>query len=95
MIKADLAWVVARTSDLTDQQAKLVVQTVLDSIVEALTSGEEVELRGFGSFRLRDRGQRMWRTPKTSKELQSPANRVVHFKLSKELKKLINSEDPE
>ena len=81
----------ANNSDLTKQQAEVVVQTILDSIVEALQSGERVELRGFGSFRLRERKARLGRNPKTGESVQVPAKRVAHFRVGKELKELINS----
>ena len=91
MTKAELAHEVANHSDLTKQQAKFVVQTVLNSIVEALQSGERVELRGFGSFRLNERKARVGRNPNTGESVQVPARKVAHFRPGKELRKLINS----
>ncbi len=81
----------AGSSGLTKQQAEIAVQTILDSVVEALQSGDKVELRGFGSFRLRERKPRQGRNPKTNEEVQIPAKRVVYFRLGRELRKLINS----
>ena len=72
MTKADLVADVAKTSGLTRPDAEVVVQTVLDSIVEALNSGEKVELRGFGSFRHRQRSPRRGRNPKTGEVVQVP-----------------------
>ncbi len=91
MTRADLVADVAKTSGLTRPDAEVVVQTVLDSIVEALNSGEKVELRGFGSFRHRQRSPRRGRNPKTGEVVQVPAKRVAYFKLSKGLKDLLNS----
>ena len=91
MTKADLVADVAKTSGLTRPDAEVVVQTVLDSIVEALNSGEKVELRGFGSFRHRQRSPRRGRNPKTGEIVQVPAKRVAYFKLGKGLKELLNS----
>ena len=91
MTKADLGAEVASKSGLTKQEAELVVQTVLDSIVEALNFGEKVELRGFGSFRHRKRNPRQGRNPKTGKRVQVPAKRVAYFKPGEGLKQLINS----
>ena len=82
---------VAKTSGLTRPDAEVVVQTVLDSIVEALNSGEKVELRGFGSFRHRHRSPRRGRNPKTGEAVQVPAKRVVYFTQAKGLKELLNS----
>ncbi len=66
------------------------LQTVLDSIVEGLNSGEMVELRGFGSFLLRQSRPRQGRNPKTGEKVQVPAKRIPYFKLGKGLKELIN-----
>ncbi len=91
MTKADLVADVAKTNGLTRIDAEVLVQTVLDSIVEALNSGEKVELRGFGSFRHRKRNPRQGRNPKTGKRVQVPAKRVAYFKPGEGLKQLINS----
>ena len=91
MTKAELAHEVADNSDLNKQQAELAVQAVLDSIVKALRSGDRIEVRGFGSFGLRERNARVGRNPKTGESVQAPAKKVAYFKLGKELKELINS----
>ncbi len=91
MTKAELADEVAKNSDLSKKDAEVIVQTVLDSIIESLKSGEKVELRGFGSFRLRDRAPRLGRNPKTGEKVHVPAKKVPYFKPGKDLKELINS----
>lgn len=91
MTKADLIDEVARNSDLSKKDAEVIVQTVLDSIVESLKTGKKVELRGFGSFRLRERASREGRNPKTGEKVFVPAKKVPYFKPGKELKELINS----
>ncbi len=91
MTKAELVDEVSRNSDLNKKDAEVIVQTVLDSIVDSLKSGEKVELRGFGSFRLRKRASRQGRNPKTGEKVFVPAKRVPYFKPGKELKTLINS----
>ncbi len=91
MTKAELAHEVADNYDLNKKQAEVAVQAVLDSIVEALQSGDKVEVRGLGSFRLRKRRPRIARNPKTGESVQVTAKRVAYFKLGKELKELINS----
>jgi integration host factor subunit beta len=91
MTKAELVEEVSRNSDLSKKDSEVIVQTVLDSIVEALKGGEKVELRGFGSFRLRERAARLGRNPKTGEKVQVPAKKVPYFKPGKELKELINS----
>ncbi len=91
MTKADLVDEVSRSSELSKKDAEVIVQTVLDSIIESLKSGEKVELRGFGSFRLRDRASRQGRNPKTGEKVFVPAKKVPYFKPGKDLKELINS----
>ena len=91
MTKADLIDEVAKSSELSKKDAEVIVQTVLDGIVDSLKTGEKVELRGFGSFRLRERASREGRNPKTGEKVFVPAKRVPYFKPGKELKDLINS----
>lgn len=91
MTKAELVDGVSRNSGLSKKDAEVIVQTVLDSIIDSLQSGEKVELRGFGSFRLRERAPRQGRNPKTGEKVQVPAKRVPYFKPGKELRELINS----
>jgi integration host factor subunit beta len=90
MTKAELVEEVANSSDLTKKDAEVIVQTVLDSIVESLKSGQKIELRGFGSFRVRNRSSRQGRNPKTGSTVKVPAKKVPYFKPGKELKELIN-----
>ena len=72
MTKADLVEIVAGTADVPRKQADEVVQVVLDSIVDALHKNEKVELRGFGSFRIRQRDERTGRNPKTGDKVHVP-----------------------
>lgn len=91
MTKADLVEEVARRSDLSRKEAEEVVTTVLGCLVESISSGEKIEVRGFGSFRLRGRGPRKGRNPKTGELVDVPAKRVAYFRPGKFLKELINS----
>ena len=91
MTKAELVDGVSRNSGLSKKDAEVIVQTVLDSIIDSLQNGEKVELRGFGSFRLRERAPRQGRNPKTGEKVQVPAKKVPYFKPGKELRELINS----
>src|SRR5438552_14349367 len=86
MTKAELVEEVARASELNKRDAEVIVETVFDSIISALHRGEKVELRGFGSFRTRERGPRRGRNPKTGAPVDVPAKRVPYFKPGKELK---------
>ena len=90
MTKADLVDEVIRVSSLSKKQAEIIVNTVFDSIVEALTHDDKIELRGFGSFRVRRRRSRQGRNPKTGDRVAVPAKRIPYFKPGKELKDLIN-----
>ena len=90
MTKAVLVEQVARVADLTKKHSEVIVETVVRSIIDALHRGEKIELRGFGSFRLRRREPRKGRNPKTGDRVEVPSKRVPYFKPGKELKELIN-----
>ena len=92
MTKAELVEDVARAAELTKKDAERLVEIVFESIIETLNHGEKIELRGFGSFRVRERGARRGRNPKTGDPVDIPAKRVPYFKPGKELKELINDE---
>ena len=79
-----------RTPGLTKKRAEIIVDTVFGNVVEALQHGEKVELRGFGSFRLRRREPRRGRNPRTGDRVDVPPRRVPYFKPGKDLKELIN-----
>jgi integration host factor subunit beta len=93
MTKAELVERVARDTLLTKKHAELVVNTVFDSIVESLKDGDKIELRGFGSFRIRHRGPRIGRNPKTGDRVQVPPKRIPYFKPGKDLRELLNDRD--
>jgi integration host factor subunit beta len=92
MTKAALVEEVSRVADLTKKQSEVVVYTVFHSIIGALRRGEKIELRGFGSFRIRLREPRKGRNPKTGDGVDVPTKKVPYFKPGKELKELINLE---
>ena len=92
MTKAELVEEVSRVSDLTKKHSEVIVDTVFQSIIDALHRGEKIELRGFGSFRLRKREPRKGRNPKTGDKVDVPPKKVPYFKPGKELKELINQE---
>ena len=81
---------VASSTQLTKKHAEIIVNTVFESIVDSLKSGEKIELRGFGSFRIRQRGSRVGRNPKTAAQVPVPAKRIPYFKPGKELRELLN-----
>ena len=93
MTKAELVEEVARASELNKRDAEVIVETVFGSIIGALHKGDKVELRGFGSFRTRERGPRRGRNPKTGEPVDVPAKRVPYFKPGKELKEFFTDGD--
>tara|TARA_B100000029_G_C17594232_1_gene963548 strand:- start:727 stop:1128 length:402 start_codon:yes stop_codon:yes gene_type:complete len=95
MTKAALVEEVARVAELTKKHSEIIVDAVFESIVSALQRGEKIELRGFGSFRLRRREPRKGRNPKTGDRVDVPSKRVPYFKPGKELKELINNKNVE
>ena len=86
MIKANLVDVVATRADIPRKQANDVVQVIFDAIIAALHKDEKVELRGFGSFRVRRRRARIGRNPKTGEQVQVPPKRIPYFKPGKHLR---------
>ena len=90
MTKADLVEEVIRVAGLSKKDAETVVNTVFDQVVEALRRDDKIELRGFGSFRVRRRRSRQGRNPKTGDKVDVPSKRIPYFKPGKELRDLIN-----
>ncbi|HHF43476.1 MAG: integration host factor subunit beta [Candidatus Aminicenantes bacterium] len=90
MIKADLVNRIAKEMNISKQEAELGVSIFFETLKEALLRGEEIELRGFGSFRFRTRGPRSGRNPRTGEPVQIPAKKILYFKPSKILKNMIN-----
>jgi integration host factor subunit beta len=91
MTKADLIERVSDRIKLTKKQTELIVNTLFTSITDALTQGDKVELRGFGSFRVRQRHSRDGRNPKTGQGVHIPPKRVPFFKAGKELREMVDN----
>jgi len=90
MTKAELVEEVGREAALTRKHSEVIVDAVFSTIVDALQRGDKIELRGFGSFRVRRRGSRTGRNPKTGQGVVVPAKKVPYFKPGKELRELLN-----
>jgi integration host factor subunit beta len=88
--KADLIEEVIRVTELPRKESEAVVETVFESIIDALQKHDKIEIRGFGSFRTRERRGRTGRNPKTGAKVEVPAKRIPFFKPSKELKDYVN-----
>ena len=93
LTKADLIEEVLRVTELPRKESETIVETIFESIIEALQKGEKIEIRGFGSFRTRERRGRVGRNPKTGAKVEVPAKKIPFFKPSKELKDFVNTAD--
>jgi integration host factor subunit beta len=90
MTKADLVDKVTALGDLTRRDGEVIVDTLFDAVIGALKTGDKIEIRGFGSFRTRQRQSRVGRNPKTGTRVEVPAKKIPYFKPSKELKDVVN-----
>jgi len=91
MTKAELIEDVSRVVEMSRKDSEIIVETIFDSIVKSLKAGDKIEIRGFGSFRTRQRKPRIGRNPKTGTRVDVPAKKIPYFKPSKELKDLVNT----
>ena len=92
--KADLVEEVVRVTELPRKESEAVVETIFESIIGALQGGDRIEIRGFGSFRTRQRRGRTGRNPKTGAKVEVPPKKIPFFKPSKELKDHVNTVAP-
>jgi integration host factor subunit beta len=90
MIRADLTEQVSQAVEMPRKEADVVICAIFDSIVRALLSGDKIEIRGFGSFHVRQRRARSGRNPKTGARVEVPPKNIAFFKPSKELRELVN-----
>jgi integration host factor subunit alpha len=88
--RADLSESVFQEVGLSRNESSDLVETILAEVVEALARGESVKISSFGSFTVRDKGQRIGRNPKTGQEVPILPRRVLVFRASNVLKSLIN-----
>jgi integration host factor subunit beta len=91
MTKAELIDDVSRAVEMSRKDSEIIVETIFESIVKSLRSGDKIEIRGFGSFRTRQRDARVGRNPKTGARVEVPAKKIPYFKPSKDLKDLVNN----
>jgi integration host factor subunit beta len=76
---------------LTRHQAESVVNGIFDSMIRALQDGEKIEIRGLGSFTIRERKARVARNPKTGDAVEIPAKKIPFFKTGKELRNRVDN----
>ncbi|MES9967273.1 MAG: integration host factor subunit beta [Sedimenticola sp.] len=94
MTKSELIEVIAREQNhLAYRDVELAVKCMLEHMSQALSSGERIEIRGFGSFSLHYRPPRQGRNPKTGESVALAGKYVPHFKPGKELRERVNSND--
>src|SRR5438477_11065292 len=91
MTKAELIEDVSKATDMSRKDSEVIVETIFESIVKSLRTGDKIEIRGFGSFRTRQRDARVGRNPKTGARVEVPAKKIPYFKPSKDLKDLVNN----
>jgi integration host factor subunit beta len=90
MVKADLAGMVSGLEGLASGEAEAIVDAIFETMIAAIQSGDKIEIRGFGSFRIRQRNPRIGRNPRTGQRVEVQAKRISYFKPSKDLLDLIN-----
>lgn len=79
-----------RVEGLTLSQTEIIIETVFESIKDALVKGEKIEIRGFGNFRLKQRLPRKARNPKTGESVDVSEKKAIRFKAGKALREILN-----
>ncbi len=90
MTKADIVELIAEKTGFTIKDIKVVVEGFIDEVKEALTENKHIEIRGFGTFKVKKHKQRKARNPRTNQEVMVPERRKAFFKVSKEMNKSLN-----
>ena len=90
MNKAELITKVSEKANVTQKVGKVIVDTLFDGMKESLEKGERIEIRGFGSFVVRNYGGYKGRNPKTGEIVDVPPKKLPFFKVGKELKEMVN-----
>jgi integration host factor subunit beta len=91
MNKAELINKVSEQTNVTQKVAKVIVDTLFDGMKESLQNGERIEIRGFGSFMVRNYGGYKGRNPKTGEIVEVLPKKLPFFKVGKELKEMVNT----
>ncbi len=88
--KKDLVEKIADSTGLTQVDTKIVVESFLDAVAQALQGGSNIEIRGFGRFKIKEKKARIARNPRTNEHIQVPAGYKPVFEASKELRSRVN-----
>ncbi|MEK7713213.1 MAG: HU family DNA-binding protein [Deltaproteobacteria bacterium] len=91
MNKSELVIALAKKENLTKQKAEEVINTIFDTMSDALLAGQRIEIRGFGSFIVRDYSSYTGRNPKTGESISVAPKKLPFFKVGKELKKIVDN----
>lgn len=91
MNKAELIASIAEKSKLTKKDSELALKAFIESVEDALSKGEKVQLVGFGTFETHDRAERKGRNPRTKEEITIPASTVPLFKAGNEFRNIVNN----
>ena len=92
MTKDELVEMISEQTGVSKKDTGMIVNQIMENISKAMVSGDKVELRGFGSFKVKTRRARQARNPRTGASVQVPAKRVPFFKSSNELKGRLNKD---
>ena len=92
MTKADLVERIANSTGLTKKDTAMAVDHLISAVKDALREGRHIEIRGFGTFKVKQRKSRTARNPRTGEPVQLPPRKVAVFKVSKELKDRISQD---
>ena len=92
MTKSELAEKLAEQIKINKQQAEGIINIFTNSIIGALAKGDKVEIRGFGSFRVRHRAAKEGRNPKTGEKVYVEPKKVPFFKTGKDFREIVNNE---
>lgn len=90
MTKADLVKAVSEKANCPKKDAEMAINTVIDCITDAVARGEKVQIVGFGTFEVRERGEKKCKNPRTGEEMITPAKKAPVFKAGKALKDAVN-----
>ena len=90
MNKSDLISAIKEKTSLSRKDAEKVIDTFFDTITQSIVSGGRVEIRGFGSFMVKDYKPYVGRNPKTGSQIQVPPKKLPFFKVGKELKEMVD-----
>ncbi len=93
MTKSELIQKLAQECNLSQDDAKMCVDIFVDKVREALLNGDRIEIRGFGSFKMKDYGAYTGRNPKTGEKVDVKPKKMPFFRAGKELKDFVNGDD--